>query len=232
MPAGHGADGLPFGLQPLDLDRRAHPVARGRERLGAVAERLLPRKVGCALLVLRGEVRVRQLPDVKDDTGTLHRALEFSNPQLEPVVFHIDPDTHLVVKQTYVVPAPGQPVVEELFGDYRPVGGVQVAHTGRVRQDGETLLERHPAVHQAYVMPFEHALKDKVPYAFVVLRKDASATEEELKRFALANGPAYQHPRRVFFLPELPLAGTNKVDRERLRKWVAEMDEASLMGRH
>jgi long-chain acyl-CoA synthetase len=35
----------------------------------------------------------------------------------------------------------------------------------------ETLLEKHPAVHQAYVMPFAHEVKGEVPYAFVVLRK-------------------------------------------------------------
>ncbi len=86
----------------------------------------------------------------------------------------------------------------------------------------EALLARHPAVHQALVLPFDHELKGQVPYAFVVPRDGAKVTEEELKRFALANGPAYQHPRRVFFLEHFPLAGTNKVDRERLRKWVAE----------
>jgi acyl-CoA synthetase (AMP-forming)/AMP-acid ligase II len=86
----------------------------------------------------------------------------------------------------------------------------------------ETLLEKHPAVHQAYVMPFAHELKGEVPYAFVVLRAGATAGEDELKRFALANGPAYQHPRRVFFLDQLPLAGTNKIDRAKLRARVAE----------
>jgi long-chain acyl-CoA synthetase len=86
----------------------------------------------------------------------------------------------------------------------------------------ETRLERHPAVHQAYVMPFEHEMKGQVPYAFVVLRPDARADEDALRQFALANGPAYQHPRRVFFLSELPLAGTNKIDQKQLRQWVAE----------
>ena len=86
----------------------------------------------------------------------------------------------------------------------------------------EALLARHPAVHQALVLPFDHELKGQVPYAFVVPRGGAKITEEELKQFALANGPAYQHPRRVFLLKELPLAGTNKVDRERLRRLVAE----------
>ena len=71
-------------------------------------------------------------------------------------------------------------------------------------------------------MPFAHEMKGKVPYAFVVLRTGASATEDELRQFALAHGPAYQHPRRVFFLDQLPLAGTNKVDQALLRRWVAE----------
>jgi len=86
----------------------------------------------------------------------------------------------------------------------------------------EALLARHPAVHQALVMPFDHDLKGQVPYAFVVPRGGANVTEEELRQYALKNGPAYQHPRRVFFLKELPLSGTNKIDREQLRAWVAE----------
>jgi len=86
----------------------------------------------------------------------------------------------------------------------------------------EALLQRHPAVHQALVMPFDHDLKGHVPYAFVVKKPGALLTEEELKRYALANGPAYQHPRRVFFLDQLPLSGTNKIDREKLRLLVAE----------
>jgi long-chain acyl-CoA synthetase len=86
----------------------------------------------------------------------------------------------------------------------------------------ESVLERHPAVHQAFVMPFDHEMKGQVPYAFVVLREGAAASEEEIRRFALANGPAYQHPRRVFFLEQLPLAGTNKIDQELLRRRVAE----------
>jgi acyl-CoA synthetase (AMP-forming)/AMP-acid ligase II len=41
-------------------------------------------------------------------------------------------------------------------------------------------------------------------------------SEDELKRFVLINAPAYQHPRRVWFVDELPLASTNKIDRKRL----------------
>jgi acyl-CoA synthetase (AMP-forming)/AMP-acid ligase II len=94
----------------------------------------------------------------------------------------------------------------------------------------EALLARHPAVHQALVLPFDHDLKGQVPYAFVVPRGGAKVTEEDLKQFALANGPAYQHPRRVFLLKELPLAGTNKIDRDKLRQWVAEGTLTSVTG--
>ena len=55
-----------------------------------------------------------------------------------------------------------------------------------------------------------------------VLRPGAHANEDQIRQFALANGPAYQYPRRVFFLKQLPLAGTNKIDRERLRQWAEE----------
>ena len=41
-------------------------------------------------------------------------------------------------------------------------------------------------------------------------------SEDVLRRFALDNGPAYAHPRAVWFVPELPLAGTNKIDRKAL----------------
>ena len=73
-----------------------------------------------------------------------------------------------------------------------------------------------------FELGYEHEMKGQVPYAFVVLRKDSHATEEQIKQFALANGPAYQHPRRVFFLQQLPLAGTNKIDQSWLRQWVAK----------
>jgi acyl-CoA synthetase (AMP-forming)/AMP-acid ligase II len=91
----------------------------------------------------------------------------------------------------------------------------------------EALLLRHPAVHQALVLPFDHELKGQVPYAFIVPRAGTAPTEDEIRQFALANGPAYQHPRRVFFLEQFPLAGTNKVDRAQLRRRVQEESRKS-----
>jgi long-chain acyl-CoA synthetase len=82
----------------------------------------------------------------------------------------------------------------------------------------ELVLARHPDVAQACVVPVPDEIKGTKPVAFVVPRAGSRPDEDAIKRFVLANAPAYQHPRRVFFVPELPLAGTNKVDRKALER--------------
>ena len=84
------------------------------------------------------------------------------------------------------------------------------------------MLDRHPQVQQAAVVPLPDEERSQIPVAFIVIRPNAQPSVDEIRRFTLSNGPAYQHPRRVFFLDQLPLSGTNKIDRERLRRWVAE----------
>lgn len=80
----------------------------------------------------------------------------------------------------------------------------------------EERIELHPDVAQAAVVPVPDDVRGAIPIAFVVLRPEAALNEDAIKRFALDHGPAFAHPRRVFLLPELPLAGSNKVDRSRL----------------
>jgi acyl-CoA synthetase (AMP-forming)/AMP-acid ligase II len=94
--------------------------------------------------------------------------------------------------------------------------------------DVERMLERHPAVSHAAVVSVDDEIKGQKPVAFVILRHGAAASEDEIKRFALANAPAYQHPRSVWFVDELPLASTNKVDRAALRRTAAERVGHSL----
>jgi len=50
----------------------------------------------------------------------------------------------------------------------------------------------------------------------------AAADADAIKRFALANAPAYQHPRSIWFVDRLPLASTNKLDRKTMRDMAAE----------
>ena len=84
----------------------------------------------------------------------------------------------------------------------------------------EKMLERHPGIHQAAVIPVPDELKGHKPIAFVVRANGAELDEQAVKTYALANAPAYQHPRRVIFIDEMPLAGTNKIDKRVLAKQI------------
>jgi acyl-CoA synthetase (AMP-forming)/AMP-acid ligase II len=84
--------------------------------------------------------------------------------------------------------------------------------------DVERMLEKHPDVAQAAVVAVDDAIKGTKPVAFVIAKAGHQASADGIKSFALANAPAYQHPRFVWFVDELPLASTNKVDRVALRQ--------------
>ena len=86
----------------------------------------------------------------------------------------------------------------------------------------EKMLESHPDVIQACVVPVDDDIKGTKPVAFVVKRAGSNLDEAQLKAFALANAPAYQHPRSIWFVDGLPLASTNKLDRKTLRDMAAE----------
>ncbi len=99
------------------------------------------------------------------------------------------------------------------------VSGGENVYPGEV----EKLLERHPDIHQAVVVPVDDELKYRKPVAFVVPRHGAAPSEAAVKEFALANAAPYLHPRRVWFVAEMPLAGTNKIDRRALAERAARL---------
>jgi long-chain acyl-CoA synthetase len=88
--------------------------------------------------------------------------------------------------------------------------------------DVERMLERHPDIAQAAVVPVEDEIKGQKPVAFIVAKPGHAPSADDVKRFALANAPAYAHPRFVWFLDELPLASTNKLDRAALHRLARE----------
>jgi long-chain acyl-CoA synthetase len=88
--------------------------------------------------------------------------------------------------------------------------------------DVERMLERHPAVAQACVVPIDDDIKGQKPVAFIVPKAGKEPDAEDIKRFALANAPAYQHPRFIWFLDGLPLSTTNKIDRVALKREAAK----------
>lgn len=82
----------------------------------------------------------------------------------------------------------------------------------------ESVLVSHAGVEQSCVVPVPDDIKGEKPIAFVVRTSGGSVSEDEIKQHALVNAPAYQHPRMVIFLDELPLAGPGKIDRKGLEQ--------------
>jgi acyl-CoA synthetase (AMP-forming)/AMP-acid ligase II len=88
--------------------------------------------------------------------------------------------------------------------------------------DVERMLERYDGVAQACVVPVDDDIKGTKPVAFIVPREGRHLSEGEIKTYALAHAPAYQHPRRVWFMEKLPLSSTNKLDRTSLKRLASE----------
>jgi fatty-acyl-CoA synthase len=81
----------------------------------------------------------------------------------------------------------------------------------------EGVLLRHPAIQEVGVVGLPHERWGEAVYAFVVLRSNMSATEEEIIEFARSKMAHFKAPKGVTFLPELPKTATGKVQKYLLR---------------
>ena len=164
------------------------------------------------------QVRVRLVDEqgVASDQGVL----ELSSPGIM-AGYHKRPDiTNAITPDGYYVT--GDVLRRDAAGFYYFVGrnddmfvcGGENIFPGEV----EKVLETHPGIQQASVIAVPDEIKGHKPVAFVVLAPGSELDEAAIKAHALANAPAYQHPRRVWILPALPLASTNKVDRAELKR--------------
>ena len=117
-------------------------VREGGQPMARDARASMRRDVVALLLAAKdGKLTPRLLPDVKDAEGHLTHTLELSASDLNPIVFYIDPATGLITKQAFAADAPGRPLVEEQFSDYRPVDGIQIAFQA-ARKVGTLSVER------------------------------------------------------------------------------------------
>jgi long-chain acyl-CoA synthetase len=94
----------------------------------------------------------------------------------------------------------------------------------------ELMLERHPEIAQAVVVPVPDDIKYRLPVAFIVRNQGSNLTEEDIKEHALKNAPPFQYPRKVFFLDKLPLNTIGKIDRRALeQQGIALYTESKLI---
>ncbi len=92
----------------------------------------------------------------------------------------------------------------------------------------EDALYEHPSVAEAAVVGAPHEVKGEAPVAYVVLEEGADASGEELREFSLDHVATYAHPRRIFFVDELPRSATQKVQRFKLEEDVEERLDGPL----
>jgi acyl-CoA synthetase (AMP-forming)/AMP-acid ligase II len=162
------------------------------------------------------EVRLRNAANESADEGVLH----LRSPGIM-VGYHNRPDIQTTITQDgfYVT---GDVFRRDENGFYYFVGRSDDMFVSGGENifpsEIERMLETHPEVEQACVIPLEDAIKGHKPVAFIVRRPGSTLSEQTLKAFALRSAAAYQHPRFVWFLDQLPLASTNKLDRANLRE--------------
>src|SRR5216684_4304375 len=85
----------------------------------------------------------------------------------------------------------------------------------------EGVLLRHPSVQEAAIVGLPHEKWGEAPYAYVVLRPSASATEAELIAFTRDRLAHFKAPHGVTFVSELPKTATGKIQKYVLRKGAA-----------
>jgi fatty-acyl-CoA synthase len=82
----------------------------------------------------------------------------------------------------------------------------------------EAALLRHPAVQEVAVIGQPHEKWGEAPYAFVVLKPGAEATESELRAFVRERLAHFKCPHGVTFVSELPKTATGKIQKYVLRR--------------
>jgi fatty-acyl-CoA synthase len=103
------------------------------------------------------------------------------------------------------------------YVDVLKVGGENVAAV-----EIEQVLESHPAVAAAHVVPVPDPVLAEVPYAFVEIASSDYDAEAVLE-FCRVRLARFKHPRhlRVIDRAELPLTGSGKVQKFKLRELAA-----------
>ncbi|MCX5765822.1 MAG: long-chain-fatty-acid--CoA ligase [Gemmatimonadetes bacterium] len=81
----------------------------------------------------------------------------------------------------------------------------------------EGVLLRHSAIQEVAVVGLPHDKWGEAPHAFVVLKPDATLTEEELRTFARERLAGFKVPKGMTVVAELPKTATGKIQKYVLR---------------
>ena len=86
----------------------------------------------------------------------------------------------------------------------------------------EEAAMRHPAVHEAAVVAIPHPRWQERPFLIVVIEEGASVSPKELRAHLHESVPKWWLPDEIAFVMELPHGPTGKLQKEELRREVAD----------
>jgi len=89
----------------------------------------------------------------------------------------------------------------------------------------EEVLYTHPKVALAAVIGIPDKVKGEIAKAYIVLKKENTATEQEIIDFARAKMAKFKAPRVVEFVDSLPQGSTGKILKRKLRESVLKGQE-------
>ncbi len=143
----------------------------------------------------------------------------YADAELNAKVF--DAEGYFHTGDMGVMDAEGRVTFRNRLKDMLKVGGENVAAA-----EVEDYLITHPAVHLVQVVAAPDARYAEVPAAFVQLKPDAAASEQEIIDFCRGNIATFRVPRYVRFVEEWPMSGT-KIQKFALRERIAAELEAA-----
>ena len=82
----------------------------------------------------------------------------------------------------------------------------------------EEIIQQHPAVNAAVVVGIPDNKWQEAVTAVIVPKKKCKLDEQDIIQFCKGKLANYEIPKRVFFLEELPLGTTGKIDRKTLKR--------------
>ena len=102
--------------------------------------------------------------------------------------------------------------IRDRFKDVIISGGENISSV-----EVEGVLMRHPAIQEVAVVGMPDPKWGETPHAFVVLARDADASESDLIGYAREHLAHFKAPRKVEFVAELPKTATGKIQKYVLR---------------
>jgi len=89
----------------------------------------------------------------------------------------------------------------------------------------EEILHLHPKVYDAAVIGMPHERMGEIPIAIIDPKPGEDLTEDEMMDFCRKKMPKFKTPRKVFF-DKIPRNPTGKIEKPKLRKKYAGMEES------